>query len=514
MRARAPSGGAAASALALAAGLGVAGDALLWKGPVGPGPALWVALLAGAALLLRRRPGVVAGGSTRAVAAWAVVAVAAAAGTAWRATPPLRLLFLGVLVLSAAGVMLEARGRRFGRTRVADHLWGAALVPAVGATGAIPLFLRAKLPELGRDRNRALAFGRGLLLALPPTAVFLALFAAADPVIERALLRATAIGSEDLPAHVALALATGWLGAGLLRGVLPGPRRNPLATLRPPRVGIEETAMVLGLVTALFAGFVALQLGYLFGGRATLEAVTGLTLAEYARRGFFELVAAAGLVLALLLAMAAAAPRHAGRWVFRALGGALVALVLVVIVSAALRLRLYVAEYGLTTSRFYGAAFMAWLTVTLLWLAVTVLRGRPRPFASGAHAMAVAAVFVLGALNPDALIARTNLDRAGVRAVDGWYLATLSDDAVPTLLARLDEVDVGRCRLALELEARLRSPRDGDWRTWSRGEARARAAIQWAAPDLARVRLATCRRVQPPIGPPVYYPDPPRRTRR
>ena len=219
-------------------------------------------------------------------------------------------------------------------------------------------------------------------------------------------------------------------------------------------------------------------------------------------------MAAAGLVLALLLAMAAAAPRHAGRWVFRALGGALVALVLVVIASAALRLRLYVAEFGLTTSRFYGAAFMAWLALTLVWLSVTVLRGRPRPFASGAHAMAVAAVFVLGALNPDALIARTNLDRAGHRSVDGWYLATLSDDAVPTLLAGLDQVDVGRCRLTIELEARLADPVRGDWRTWNRGQARARAGIQRAAPSLARTRVATCRRLQPPSGPPIYLPGP------
>jgi len=107
--------------------------------------------------------------------------------------------------------------------------------------------------------------GRGLLLAAPPLVLFAALFASADPTFERGVERVTSFVTEDLMARMALMGAFGWISAGLLRGVLPGPRRNPIARLRPPRIGIEETAVVLGLITALFATFVVLQLGYLFG---------------------------------------------------------------------------------------------------------------------------------------------------------------------------------------------------------------------------------------------------------
>ena len=52
---------------------------------------------------------------------------------------------------------------------------------------------------------------------------------------------------------------------------------------------------------------------YLFGGSEWVQRVAGLTYAEYARRGFFELVVVAALVLVLLLI---------AHWLLRPEGGA------------------------------------------------------------------------------------------------------------------------------------------------------------------------------------------------
>lgn len=475
-----PTPRAAERALVLGALTGLAGDALLGEAPLGPGLAVWMLVLAASAsLLLRRRP----------VVAWGAVAVAAAAGTAWRAAPPLRLLFLVVLVLAAAAVLLEARDRGFGRGRVGDHVGALLMVPALSAAGAAILLLRARLPRAAAGGTRATALGRGVLLALPPLVVFTALFAAADPVFEQAVTRLAAFGSDNLPRHIVLTLVFGWIAAGLLGGLVPERRRVPWRGVRLPRIGIEETSVVLGLVAVLFAGFVALQVSYLFGGRAFVESATGLTLAEYARRGFFELVAVAGLVLTLLLVLDAVAPRGPGRWVFRSLAGVLVALVMVIIASAAYRLRLYTAEFGLTTDRLYGAAFLAWLAATPVWFAATVLRGPARPFASGAHVLTVAAVFGLALLNPDATVARINLDRDSDRPVDAAYLTTLSADAAPVVLSRLDRLDPGaRCAAAERLERWTRPVRPDDWRVWNAARSRAQAAAAEAAPGLAAIR--------------------------
>ncbi len=483
----------ATTGLLTAGGLGISASHLLWQGPIGPGLAVWVALLGSSAVAfawLEEAPW------GRAVAVWSGVATLAALATSWRATEELQALFFLVLIVSASMVVLEARGRRFGRTRMLDHVHGLALVPGLAVSGGLPQLLRVRLPS-GQTRTRAWALGRGLLFAIPPLVLFVALFASADPAFERGVNRLTALVSEDLLARMALAGVFGWISAGLLRGVLPGPRSNPIARLRPPRVGVEETAVVLGLVTALFATFVALQLGYLFGGRGAIESISGLTVAEYARRGFFELVVAAGLVLALLLAAGAAAPSGLGRWVYRSLAATLVGLVLVVIASAMLRLRLYMDSFGLTTDRLYAAMFMVWLTATLGWFAATVIRGRPRPFASGALAAGIVSVFALGALNPHAFVARTNLAASGERPVDYAYLWTLSADAAPYLVPRVDAIpQADRCRATENALRRWGMGsgwgriEDADWRRWNAGGARARNAVAAIQPRLEQITEA------------------------
>jgi hypothetical protein len=67
-----------------------------------------------------------------------------------------------------------------------------------------------------------------------------------------------------------------------------------------------------------------------------------------------------------------------------------------------------------------------------------VLRGRRHLFATGAIVLGLGATLVLNVLDPDALIARTNVARP---QADVSYLAALSDDALPTLLARLPQLD-------------------------------------------------------------------------
>jgi len=470
-----PGASDAAIAVTLAAGLGLAADYLLWHGPMGPGFVAWIALLGVSAVVLTR------GASTeraRSTGVWAGMGVLAACIPALRASPELWLVSMLVLIVSASMVIARVRRRRFGRTRVSDHAQCVGLVPALAGFGAMPLLARAQFPTV-RERPRAAAFGRGALLAIPPVVVFGALFAAADPVFEAHVHRLSTGWWDDMPAHIALVLGFGWIAGGLLWGVLPGSVRPRLARLRPPRLGVEEVVVVLGAVAVLFAIFVAIQLPYFFGGRATVEATAGLTLATYARRGFFELVAVAGLVLLLLLVVSAASPRGAGRWVFRSLAALLLALVMLVIASAALRLRMYVAEFGLTTSRFYGAAFMAWLAASLLWFGATVVRGRPRRFAAGGVVAGLVVAFGLAAANPDAVIARTNLARAADRPVDVGYLSDLSADAVPTLLAGITGMaPEDRCAAARSILARWsdednRPSSRGDWRRWNAASARA-----------------------------------------
>lgn len=479
--------------LGFAGVLGLAADRLLWAGPGGPGFAIWIALLGAAAVVVVQRTGLE---WTRAAVAWSLVATAAATATVFREADIAITVMMFTLLVSASMVVLRAAGARLWNTAPVDHVIGLAMLPVRAAFGIVPVLSDIELPEQS-SRRRFAAVGRGALLATPLLFVFGALFASADAGFDRYVGQLAAFVSEEFANHLALVLVFGWIAAGLLSALAPTRVLALLTKVKPPRVGREETAVVMGLLSLLFIAFVALQVGYLFGGRATIEATSGLTLAEYARRGFFELVVVAFFTLAVLLLGDATT---SARRVFRPLAAVLVACVLVILASAAQRLALYLGEFGLTDDRVLAAAVMAWLAIVLVLFAATVLRERPRVFASGALVSGIAIAFALVLINPAALVARVNLDRTGSpeAETDAVYLSRLGADAVPVLVARIDELPVdGRCVVAEALLGRwdaAHAPERGldDWRTWNASHARARDAVRSAEGEL-RARAAACQ---------------------
>jgi hypothetical protein len=163
--------------------------------------------------------------------------------------------------------------------------------------------------------------------------------------------------------------------------------------------------------------------------------------------------------------------------VFRALSGAMVALLFVIVASALQRMYLYTQQFGFTELRLYTTIFMLWISVVLVWLVLTVLRGRRERFAFGVLTTGFAAIFLINALNPDALIARINVDRmeAG-KEFDAYYLTHLSADAAPVLVESLPRVSEPDRRMVEEsLHARWDEGRD--WRTWNLRRLRTRYLV-------------------------------------
>jgi len=273
--------------------------------------------------------------------------------------------------------------------------------------------------------------------------------------------------------HSIVVVGIAWMSAGLLRDLLAAREDERLVSPRisAPRLGAAELVVALGAVDLLFLAFVLVQLRVLFGGSDLVEARVGLTYAEYARHGFFQLVAVAVLVLPLLLA-ADAVTKGTVRQVriVRGLSACLIVLVGVVMASALQRLWLYQQQLGLTELRIYATGVVLWLAVVFMWLGFTVLRGRRHLFAVGAIVAGFAATLCINVVNPDALIARTNLNRP---QVDVTYLGTLSDDALPVLLGRLPSLDPSLQR-PLARSLLQRSSSDESWVSWnasrSRGE--------------------------------------------
>jgi hypothetical protein len=165
-----------------------------------------------------------------------------------------------------------------------------------------------------------------------------------------------------------------------------------------------------------------------------------------------------------------------------------------------------VDAFGLTTDRLYAAAFMAWVAISLIWFGATVIRGRPKPFASGALAAAIVTVFGLGALNPHGLVARTNLSRADTQVVDYAYLWTLEGDAIPRVVTTIDAIpsEAERCAAVRRALRRWGPAPDGktladraDWRRWNAGTAGARDAVAAVLPRLEAIADGCPKSVAP-----------------
>lgn len=472
--------------------LGGLADALLRATPLGLNVFLWVLAFAAVATALAGREGADPGGGR----AWLVLPLVLFGGLlAWRDSHWLAALNLLAVGAAVSLAVVRTAGFRLWAAGVVEY--GAAAFEAAWAAiagAASTLFDEIAWKELprGSGSRRVAEVGRGLAIAVPLLVVFGGLFVAADAVFEDLVRGLAPSDAGTLFGHVLVTALCGWLTIGVLRRMLlPEEEPAPFEETRPRRLGIGslELGVALGLLDVLFLAFVLVQLRYLFGGDERVESQTGLTYAEYARQGFFELVVVAALALPVLLIADWALRRERRRddWILRALGAVLLLLLLVVMASALQRMRLYQRAYGLTELRVYATAFMVWLAAVVAWAGMTVLRGRRRRFAFGALVAGFASIVALNALNPDALIARTNVDRAGSGAeIDFRYLGGLSDDAVPALVAALPELDSGvRRRLAQNLLAR-RS--EDDWRTWNWSRSRADALLDERRAALEAVR--------------------------
>ncbi|MEQ9363440.1 MAG: DUF4173 domain-containing protein [Leptospirales bacterium] len=394
---------------------------------------------------------------------------------------------------------------------------------------------------------------RGILLALPVLLVFGALLASADQIFAEILARIFSIEILDwilrtIGGAFRIAVLT-WLAAGaLVYALLRRPAQPETTRFEDDIHGMTkmlglafvETVTVLTLVNLLFAAFVLIQIGYLFGGVEYISTTEGFTYSDYARSGFFELVVTAVLSLIFVLATQRLGRRHAGaqtRW-FNASIALLLVFVLVLLVSAYRRMALYEATFGYTELRLLVYLFIAWLAALLVWMIGVTLLNRSEFAIVGMVGAALGFLTTLNAINPDAFIVERNVERhvrlqrsfdlrdpatanvpgvagepaitsgdrgpslRGVRPVrdrilDISYLDSLSNDAVPELLRarlRLESDPAAAAQIERSLQRRQAEIRQAelnyqmdqssrpDWQSYHYGRERSRELLK----DFAR----------------------------
>ncbi|HVE91506.1 MAG TPA: DUF4173 domain-containing protein [Actinomycetota bacterium] len=411
----------AEAAVAVAAGVGL--DLALRSGVAVTAS---VALMAGVviALILSRR---LVNPQSVALAAASLVtgSFLALRASAWLL--PLDLLVSGALLMAACsyargGSVVDVTVPRLVQRGIQAGLQGL-LSPAYLASG---------LAAAGGGRRGIPAVLRGLALATPVVLVVGLLLASADTVFA-SFVRfdlATAVGK-------AIVVCVGAFGFGaLLRLTAVRPPPDPAHGVA--RLGSIEWTILLGSLNLLLGAFAAARLVALSeGGRRVIESA-GLTYAEYARSGFFQLLAATVLILVCLLGVRAVADTTGAlrlRFHFLSLG--VVALTLVAVASALHRLHLYERVFGATMPRLAAKAVCFWIGVVLIALAICIT-GNRRWFWFATAASGLVVLIALNVMNPEAYVVRRNVDHAlQTGRFDGDYVGWLSDDAVPELVRAL-----------------------------------------------------------------------------
>ena len=437
-----------------------------------------------------------------------VTAVVLAAFVAIRGDPFVALLdaigavaFLGASVVAISGLAVTRRSASVIATM------GAWTLEAVVA-GAPRVAVAARWDgdaRAARLPSRLAPVARGLVIALPLAVIFTVLFASADPIFRGSIedLLGVRIDLWSIAGRILFTFAATWLAIGLVsvaaRGI-PAVEASSLGAaarsgivVAAGRLGVGEALVILVTIDLVVGTFVALQVAYLFGGLDTLVAAR-MTYSDYARRGFFELVAAACLAGAVVVALETTVARRTRPYLAALL--ALLALTGVVLVSAALRLRLYQDAYGWTELRLYVFAAIATLAASVALMAALAVRGRTRWLGHGLTAIGVLALVGLNLVAPAAYVAQRNVERVidpslvppdGHAGLDAGYLEVLPDDAVPVLATALPSLpEPERTAVARILDARraelATDPAFGSPAAWNLGRERARSALEDLGP--------------------------------
>jgi hypothetical protein len=330
------------------------------------------------------------------------------------------------------------------------RLIGSSLVGGSNLLSASPRMADTENPEsqlLKQKKVSILAILRGIFLALPVVFFLALLLSSADPIFSKELERILNIDKWlEYAVRCVIICVIGYLLSGIYLYVIQKSSRTDLIGVEKPWflpfLGFTESAIILGSVNLLFAFFVAIQFKYFFGGQANIQ-VDGYTFAEYARRGFGELITVAFLSLLLYLGLSTITRRKSlgnQKW-FAGLGVALVGLVAVILVSSFYRLSLLEDAYGFSRLRTYSHMFMVWLGILLAAVIVLEIVNYRRGFAMAAFIMVIGFGISLNVLNVDSFILRANVNRAvSMGNLDYLYLQELSDDSVPEGLAQFRSV--------------------------------------------------------------------------
>ena len=250
------------------------------------------------------------------------------------------------------------------------------------------------------------------------------------------------------------------------------PKAAPAASISGFSINPLTVNTVLIGVSALFFVYLISQLAYFGGGFAGILP-EGYTMAEYARRGFFEMAWLCAINLGVIALAAGLVCRKEGKLplLTRLLCLFIALMTLFFVVSASAKMIMYIDAYGLTRLRVLTEVIMIFLglaTITVaLWLFIPKL-----PYFKVVLLLALLIGATVLWADVDTVVANYNVtayQQGKLETVDVSYLSTLGNGAKPHIARLLDDSNPNVAQAAKRALTRFPLPDDveKDFRDWN-----------------------------------------------
>lgn len=277
----------------------------------------------------------------------------------------------------------------------------------------------------------------GIAIAIPCVLFLGFLLGTADKVFEHMLV--SIFSSFTIPTRVfgiGFMLLFGFFSSYC--GITYIAEHSDKITVTPHKNGEPVLAITItGMIGVLYAFFCMIQIVYLFIGKMELPA--GMTYAQYARTGFFQLLFVCILNVILVLSMKKYFKES------KVLNGILLMIsgcTYIMTLSSAIRMCMYISTYQLTFLRVFVLVALFTIAVLLVGVILTILKPEFSFFRFGV--VVISSVYVIFAFSHvDYFIAKYNLSKVqenvagnpfGGYTADYQYISNLSTDAAPVIV--------------------------------------------------------------------------------
>lgn len=271
----------------------------------------------------------------------------------------------------------------------------------------------------------------GLAIGLPLLLMITGLLMSADTMFEMMILRLPIFFLEvnflEGAFRFLFVFVAGLLFFGVFQVLLNHEQLAKDTRQRVPgkiRLDSITAITILVLINTVYLLFTAIQFKYFFNG----VLMEGFTYAEYARRGFAELLFVMLINWSILMSFLKLVhnDRQNLKLALNILYSLLIVMSGIMLASAYQRLSMYEAAYGFTFDRLLAHAFMIFLMIIFAYTLIRVWIER----LSVTHfylIMGLSFYTVLNAVNVDQMIVDQNIDRyKQTGKIDIYYLSTLS----------------------------------------------------------------------------------------